>query len=317
MAGRPDVKHLFKTARAQRDSAGPAKLTKEQIKALKAQKAAAAAQEAEAAAAKQAKAAQAAAAKQAAFTATASMISGESSAGPRSAVPFAPPPVPRWPGQTTSAKSVHSNLPGAPESEAAVTSSAPRAGFFESAASVSDEIDPGDMAEQLSRMAGPSSAEQPAGQPPALPQGFFEDKDADAKARGVPLPKKKDPKEEFQDFMKDISADIRQADELEAEEAAAAALDRAEREAFEQRMRLQRIEELRHKQSKPHAHANGDSQDGPNPQPPGASVSDGSRVGQKRKRAMDVLEPDADEEEDDEDDEINEDIMLDWRAKTL
>ena len=38
----------------------------------------------------------------------------------------------------------------------------------------------------------------------AASAGFFENKEADAKARGQKLPKKKDPKEEFDNFLKSI-----------------------------------------------------------------------------------------------------------------
>ena len=38
--------------------------------------------------------------------------------------------------------------------------------------------------------------------------GFFENKEADAKARGQKLPKKKDPKEEFDNFLKSIEGTL-------------------------------------------------------------------------------------------------------------
>lgn len=38
--------------------------------------------------------------------------------------------------------------------------------------------------------------------------GFFENREADAKARGEKLPKKKDPKEEFVNFLKSIEGEV-------------------------------------------------------------------------------------------------------------
>jgi hypothetical protein len=66
-------------------------------------------------------------------------------------------------------------------------------------------------------------------------QGFFEDKVADARVRGEPLPKKKDAAEEYQDFMKAIASDVKEVELRQEEEAANEAADKADREAFEQR----------------------------------------------------------------------------------
>ena len=68
-----------------------------------------------------------------------------------------------------------------------------------------------------------------------LTAGFFQDKAADAKARGEKLPPKKDPKQEYEAFLKDIAADVQEADKREQEDAAEAATERAEREQHEQR----------------------------------------------------------------------------------
>ena len=65
--------------------------------------------------------------------------------------------------------------------------------------------------------------------------GFFEDKDKDAKARGVAPPKKKDPNEEFKTFMESIDADVQDAEDVAAEEAAEEALERDQLDDFEQR----------------------------------------------------------------------------------
>ena len=65
--------------------------------------------------------------------------------------------------------------------------------------------------------------------------GFFEDKDKDAKARGIAPPKKKDPNEEFKNFMESIDADVQDAEGVAAEEAAEEALERDQLDDFEQR----------------------------------------------------------------------------------
>ena len=65
--------------------------------------------------------------------------------------------------------------------------------------------------------------------------GFFEDKDKDAKARGIAPPKKKDPNEEFKSFMESIDADVQDAEDVAAEEAAEEALERDQLDDFEQR----------------------------------------------------------------------------------
>ena len=66
-------------------------------------------------------------------------------------------------------------------------------------------------------------------------QGFFADSDAGAKASGQPVPKKKAPAEEYADFLKAISGDVREVDRREDEEASDAALERTRRDDFEQR----------------------------------------------------------------------------------
>ena len=68
----------------------------------------------------------------------------------------------------------------------------------------------------------------------AVLAGFFENKDADAKARGAPPPKQVQA-EDYDEFMASLASDVR---DLEAREEAAAedaAQERAEREGFEQR----------------------------------------------------------------------------------
>ena len=68
--------------------------------------------------------------------------------------------------------------------------------------------------------------------------GFFEDKEAGAKAHGIAPPKKKTKEEAYADFMTSIAADVKDVEEREQEEASRAAQDREAREAFEQRYHL-------------------------------------------------------------------------------
>ena len=63
--------------------------------------------------------------------------------------------------------------------------------------------------------------------------GFFENKEADAKARGQKLPKKKDPKQEYDNFLKSIADDVQEVEARQEAEAVEAAQDKADQEAFE------------------------------------------------------------------------------------
>lgn len=67
------------------------------------------------------------------------------------------------------------------------------------------------------------------------PAGFFENADAEAKARGEAPKTKRSKEEEYADFMVSIAADVKEVEEREQEEAVDAAQERADREAFEQR----------------------------------------------------------------------------------
>ena len=63
--------------------------------------------------------------------------------------------------------------------------------------------------------------------------GFFENKEADAKARGQKLPKKKDPKQEYDNFLQSIAEDVQEVEARQEVEAVEAAQDKADQEAFE------------------------------------------------------------------------------------
>jgi hypothetical protein len=68
-----------------------------------------------------------------------------------------------------------------------------------------------------------------------VPAGFFENKEADAKAHGIAPPKKLTKEEAYADFMGAIAADVKEVEAREQDEAVDAAQERADREAFEQR----------------------------------------------------------------------------------
>lgn len=147
-----------------------------------------------------------------------------------------------------------------------------------------------------------SAAASPQGPQGPLPKGFFENKDADAKARGEAPAKKKTAAEEYDDFMTSVAADVRDIEVREQTEAAEAAEERQDREEFEQWVRLDRIEEFRkeREQAKQLANSTGDG----SAHAPIAPTS-------KRKRPFDVLDSSSEESEDD----AEEDNLLDWRAK--
>ena len=64
--------------------------------------------------------------------------------------------------------------------------------------------------------------------------GFFANKDADARARGIEPPKKKTKAEEYKDFMMAISSDVKDAEAAEEADAVQAAEERREQEDHEQ-----------------------------------------------------------------------------------
>ncbi|KAA6421934.1 MAG: hypothetical protein FRX49_08253 [Trebouxia sp. A1-2] len=192
-------------------------------------------------------------------------------------------------------------------------------GFFEAAGSTAGEAyreNGSDRAERAMSMESAASASLPT---TAIPKGFFENKEADAKARGQKLPKKKDPKQEYDNFLKSIADDVQEVEARQEVEAVEAAQDKADQEAFEHGLRLRRIEQLRAMSTGPSTAASQTSS--PDTDTPGAgalsigSVSSMVPAGKKRKRNMSV-EVDKADGDDSSDDDNDDDAMLDWRAKT-
>lgn len=124
----------------------------------------------------------------------------------------------------------------------------------------------------------------------ALPEGFFDDKDADLRARGI-TPVKLDIKDEYKEFEKLIQEDLKEVDNRMEEEEYDAAEMIEEAETVEQKYCRERVEMFKRKKMELKA----------------AAAS--GRLG-KRSKVV------AKESSDDESDEDSDDAV-DWRAKHL
>ncbi|KAF5840475.1 hypothetical protein DUNSADRAFT_16566 [Dunaliella salina] len=175
---------------------------------------------------------------------------------------------------------------------------------------------------------------------PSLPEGFFADKAADAKARGVKLPDAKDKEDEFQAFQRMMEEELKAVAAKEAEEVEEEAGDKEDREMFEQRLRMQRLRRL--VQPKGKLGQGSDAQHQPQGEGTHAGIDDAAeealglsrhehqRLGgeqplllPRKKRVIDTMrelgsslkpEGDAGGSSDDED-SVSEEELLDWRAK--
>lgn len=128
----------------------------------------------------------------------------------------------------------------------------------------------------------------------ALPEGFFDDKDADLRARGI-APVKLDIKDEYKEFEKLIQEDLQEVDNRLEEEEIDAAETIEEAETLEQRTYRERVEILRRKKMELKAAR--------------SSVGgNGIQVLGKKKSTN---------EESSSDDDSDENLTVDWRAKHL
>ncbi|GLI61425.1 hypothetical protein VaNZ11_003785 [Volvox africanus] len=93
----------------------------------------------------------------------------------------------------------------------------------------------------------------------ALPEGFFTDKVADARARGMKIPTAADREAEFRAFTAGIDEELKQQALGEAEEAEAEAEEKAEREAFLLQRQQQRLKLFRQRKALLLAKADGGS----------------------------------------------------------
>ncbi|KAL1556313.1 zinc finger protein 830-like protein [Salvia divinorum] len=127
----------------------------------------------------------------------------------------------------------------------------------------------------------------------ALPQGFFDDKDAELRARGI-TPVKPDVKDEYKEFERLIKDDLQEIDNRLEEEEFDAAETIEEEEMVEQRNYVDRVEILRRKKLELRASR--------------------SAVAPK---SMEVARKDYSHDDSSSDDEDNENFKVDWRAKHL
>ncbi|XP_057500989.1 protein ABA AND ROS SENSITIVE 1-like isoform X3 [Actinidia eriantha] len=142
---------------------------------------------------------------------------------------------------------------------------------------------------QTSKLIAGSETKQAKG---ALPEGFFDDKDADLRARGI-TPVKLDVKDEYKEFEKLIQEDLQEVDNRLEEEEIDAAEMIEEAESVEQKTYWERVEMLKKKMELKAARS---STDGRGPQ----AVGKGSN-----------------HEESSSDDDSDENFTVDWRAKHL
>ncbi|XP_065850057.1 protein ABA AND ROS SENSITIVE 1 isoform X2 [Euphorbia lathyris] len=129
----------------------------------------------------------------------------------------------------------------------------------------------------------------------ALPEGFFDDKEADLRARGIKLVKP-DVKDEYKEFEKLIQEDLQEVDNRMEEEEIDAAETIEEAESLEQRSYREKVEMLKKRKMELAAARL-------------AKRSRSSGVGDK------VSSQEESSSEDDDDD--NENYAVDWRAQHL
>ncbi|PIN06939.1 hypothetical protein CDL12_20499 [Handroanthus impetiginosus] len=144
--------------------------------------------------------------------------------------------------------------------------------------------------QQVSKTATSIEAKQVKG---ALPEGFFDDKDSDLRARGI-TPVKPDVKDEYKEFEKLIQEDLQEIDNRLEEEEFDAAEMIEEEETVEQRSYIERVEMLRRKKLE-------------------------LRASRSAVAAKDtgVTHKESGHEDSSSDDEDNENFKVDWRSKHI
>ncbi|KAL2459234.1 zinc ion binding [Forsythia ovata] len=143
---------------------------------------------------------------------------------------------------------------------------------------------------QVSKVDVDSEAKKVKG---ALPEGFFDDKDADLRARGI-TPVKLDVKDEYKEFEKLIQEDLKVIDNRLEEEEFDAAETIEEAESVEQRTYRERVEMLRRKKLEIKA---------------ARSVISS--------KSTEVTQKESSPEESSSDDDNDSGLTVDWRAKHL
>ncbi|XP_057500997.1 protein ABA AND ROS SENSITIVE 1-like isoform X2 [Actinidia eriantha] len=127
----------------------------------------------------------------------------------------------------------------------------------------------------------------------ALPEGFFDDKDADLRARGI-TPVKLDVKDEYKEFEKLIQEDLQEVDNRLEEEEIDAAEMIEEAESVEQKTYRERVDILKKKKMELMAARSSTDSRGPR-----------------------VIGKESNLEESSSDDDSDENFTVDWRAKHL
>ncbi|CAI8586062.1 unnamed protein product [Vicia faba] len=128
----------------------------------------------------------------------------------------------------------------------------------------------------------------------ALPEGFFDNKEADLRARGIKLVKP-DVKDEYKEFEKLIQEDLREVDDRLEEEEIDAAETIEEAESAEQRKLKEKVEMLKTKRLELKA----------------------AKSAKRRKSSEVVTKKSIHEESSSDDDESGENFAVDWRAQHL
>ncbi|KAJ4718535.1 zinc finger protein [Melia azedarach] len=127
----------------------------------------------------------------------------------------------------------------------------------------------------------------------ALPEGFFDNKEADLLARGI-KPVKPDVKDEYKEFEKLIQEDLKEVDDRLEEEEIDAAEMIEEYESLEQRVYREKVENLRKKKMELEV----------------ARLT-------KRGTRSEVAKKESKNEESSSDDDSEENFAVDWRAQHL
>lgn len=127
----------------------------------------------------------------------------------------------------------------------------------------------------------------------ALPEGFFDDKNADLRARGITIVKP-DIKDEYKEFEKAILGDLQEVDNRLEEEEYDAAEMIEEAETVEQRTYRERVERLKRKK-----------------------MELKSARSANRSKATQVVTKEFNHSESSSDDDSDDNFTVDWRAKHL
>ncbi|CAL0317706.1 unnamed protein product [Lupinus luteus] len=128
----------------------------------------------------------------------------------------------------------------------------------------------------------------------ALPEGFFDNKEADLRARGIKLVKP-DVKDEYKEFEKLIQEDLKEVDNRLEEDEIDAAEMIEEAESVEQKILREKVEMLKRKRLELKA----------------------ARAAKRSKSSPEVVTKDSGHEDSSSDDESSENFAVDWRAQHL